>query len=309
MRALGALDLLAPLPDVIVALFALITQLGDAWFLFGALALLYWVGPRWVPDGRRLAATLIALAVAGLAVTLAFKTALALPRPAGASDPFVPTFIPVLFESVYLGAATSSGFGFPSGHAVASTVVYGGLALFSTLWTARKRYAFATAMIVIVSFSRLVLGVHFLVDVVVGAAVGLCVLVLVRALAVRDGRIRPDIAFGIAAVCSLCALAVTIRTGHGAEQVQGAIAVGSALGGVAGWRLVGERVAEAAPTSTPVAVGGLLVAGGLWIAAYVASFPLVVAIATSGAAVVLIVALPLVDLRLKKALDSETDAI
>jgi undecaprenyl-diphosphatase len=69
-------------------------------------------------------------------------------------------------------------YSFPSGHAMASTVFYGLLAIYA-LANARQRYAayFATAaavfMVALVSFSRVYLGLHYLTDVMAGIAEGI----------------------------------------------------------------------------------------------------------------------------------------
>jgi membrane-associated phospholipid phosphatase len=68
-------------------------------------------------------------------------------------------------------------YSFPSGHAMISTAAYGALAYlaWSRLRTSRDRIALATGTGVLVSlicFSRLYLGVHYLSDVLAGAAGG-----------------------------------------------------------------------------------------------------------------------------------------
>jgi membrane-associated phospholipid phosphatase len=72
---------------------------------------------------------------------------------------------------------------FPSGHAVASTVFYGALcALAFGRWRGRGprmlAVAGATAMVLLVTFSRVYLGAHYVSDVVAGVAVGTICLAL-----------------------------------------------------------------------------------------------------------------------------------
>jgi membrane-associated phospholipid phosphatase len=74
-------------------------------------------------------------------------------------------------------------YSFPSGHAMASTVFYGSLAIYASL-NARQRYAANVAiagavfMVALVSFSRIYLGLHYLSDVMGGIAEGVAWLAL-----------------------------------------------------------------------------------------------------------------------------------
>ena len=79
------------------------------------------------------------------------------------------------FDEPLLTLATYS---FPSGHAMAATVFYGVLACY--LWTRTRRAVArsgivlgASAMVSLVAFSRLYLGVHYLSDVMAAVAEGL----------------------------------------------------------------------------------------------------------------------------------------
>jgi undecaprenyl-diphosphatase len=72
---------------------------------------------------------------------------------------------------------------FPSGHAMASTVFYGLLAVYASV-NAGQRYAAcigiaaAVFMVALVSFSRIYLGLHYLSDVMAGIAEGIAWLAL-----------------------------------------------------------------------------------------------------------------------------------
>jgi len=83
---------------------------------------------------------------------------------------------PVALEPVFADIATGHGPGFPSGHALGTTMVWGGVALILDQGTRRARAAVAGTVVALVSLSRLVLGVHYAVDVVVGVALGLLAL-------------------------------------------------------------------------------------------------------------------------------------
>ncbi|MFT4884773.1 MAG: membrane-associated phospholipid phosphatase [Natronomonas sp.] len=175
-RGIGESELVAALPEFVVVLAALVTQLGDVWFLFGIVGLLYWFGetlPGPVAFGRRQGAFVLALAMGYRATATTLKESFAYPRPPNADVAPAIDLVPPLIDPLYAAAATGTGFGFPSGHAVGATVVYGGIAL---LIGTQRAYASAAALAVVVALSRVILGVHYLVDVTVGAAVGLAFL-------------------------------------------------------------------------------------------------------------------------------------
>src|SRR5215207_4190897 len=70
-----------------------------------------------------------------------------------------------------------TSYGFPSGHAMESLVLYGMLAYFAVLavrtWRARTAIVFGAALLVLsIGFSRMYLGVHYFSDVVAGFAAG-----------------------------------------------------------------------------------------------------------------------------------------
>ncbi len=216
-------------PAALDSLFVAITALGNPTVLTFGLAVLYWVGRR------RETATVVSYAFVAYGLVLALKEGLAIPRPP---------------EAVRVIAV--EGFGFPSGHAAAGAVVFGGLAVeYGWLDDPRKAGA-AAAVAAAVGLSRVVLGVHYLGDVVAGAALGVAVLAGVRA--VTGGDPRPG--FGLAAVAALPALAVT---GLSATALG---ILGSAVGGVAGATYL-DRVPRPA---SRVEVAVLVVAGVAFVA-------------------------------------------
>lgn len=80
-----------------------------------------------------------------------------------------------------------AGFSYPSGHSVSSACIYLSLAFIvaKSFESRRHRsfiYAFFSAIIAGVGFSRIFLGVHYFSDVVAGFAVGLACACLIRAL-------------------------------------------------------------------------------------------------------------------------------
>ncbi len=140
----------------LVTAFKLVTLAGNAVVL---TVLVFSIGLLLWRRGRANDAALIVFAFFGAeVVNAALKLVFHRPRP----------------ELAFLHLDTYS---FPSGHSTAVTAAYGALAFL--LWpaarTARRRVALAAAtvcLIVLVGFSRLYLGVHYLSDVLGGIALG-----------------------------------------------------------------------------------------------------------------------------------------
>ena len=244
------------LPESLVVVAALLTQLGDAWFLYLALGLLYWLGDRRLAaNPRRVGATLIAVGLGALAITIGLKSLFALGRPPGAAETTAPLWLPELLGGVYVDTATDGGFSFPSGHAIGATMVYGGLATFLDVGERRTRLRVAGVLIATVALTRVVLGVHYLVDVVAGVAVGVAGLLLFQRV-VRSGfRPHPDRAFFLAGGLGLVATVVAAAGGHGGEVLEASIALGGGLGGYAVWRVRGTETAPVGPAGTVLGLG------------------------------------------------------
>lgn len=130
-----------------------ITLFGDTWVLagLGLVVLLLLLGQHPATAWHWLAAVAFAFIVVFL-----LKHGLRVPRPQ---------------------ETLNSGWSFPSGHALHSTVIYGFLALLLTTPLGPPGrmlvYAFTTAVVALIGFSRLYLGVHWFSDVAAGWSVGL----------------------------------------------------------------------------------------------------------------------------------------
>ncbi|MDL5361158.1 phosphatase PAP2 family protein [Halalkalicoccus sp. NIPERK01] len=223
------------IPDSLAILVALLTQLGDVWFvtlLFLVLAVRY--------DGfdrdRIVAAG--GLVIGAIALVLLLKDVFALPRPDQPLVALEALWVP--FQLVYSLTAYASGYGFPSGHAVVSTATYLSLAAVLPVSTRRRRYAVATALIAVVGFCRIALGVHYLVDVLAGIALSAVFLLLAfRLLArYRSSGARRTVALGLGAALALAAVVVT--GAHVEALALFAVAIG--LFGLS-WRADRPRVA------------------------------------------------------------------
>lgn len=131
---------------------------GRALVLAAIVALV--VAALWRAGRTRTAVFLVVTSIGGGLVSSAVKVAVDRPRPV-------------------VDHPVSSAFGksFPSGHTLSSTVVYGAilLALWPVLRPAARSVAvvLTTVLVVAVGTSRLLLGVHFLSDVVGGFVLGL----------------------------------------------------------------------------------------------------------------------------------------
>ncbi|WP_338740140.1 phosphatase PAP2 family protein [Haloplanus salilacus] len=266
-RDVGEMAVVETFPEAVVDLFDLLTRLGDPVTLLLVVAAGYLLADHLGVSSTRMA-TALALALGGFAATLALKYAFALPRPPGAG---------------------TDGYGFPSGHALGATVVYGGLA---ALFDDRRLSAAAAALIVVVAASRVVIGVHYLVDVVVGVAVGLgYVAAGLRAgpgyspasvTAAETGR-----TFALAAVVGLVALAAAVVT----DTV---VAAAATAGGWIGWRVAGDRVVAAAGSTRRLVASVALLPGVVVVALLVldGGVTLPVAGGLAGGTVALVLAIP-----------------
>ncbi|GAB3668360.1 phosphatase PAP2 family protein [Halopiger thermotolerans] len=241
----------------VIVLFGLLTQLGDGWFLFLLGTTSYVADDELSRFGidRRRGLFILALILVAVALIAGLKAYFQLPRPphAGASESLaLPLGLDVLFERV----ATPDGYGFPSGHALGSTVVWGGLALVLDRGSLRKRVGIAGAVVLLVSVSRLVLGVHYLVDVVVGIGVGVLVLGVLYRLTGKGAE--PGRALLVAVGIGVAGLLVAVTF----ETVA---ALGGAVGAWAVWRAVADSTPAHPTTRRAVAAGALVLAAAAFL--------------------------------------------
>ncbi len=193
-------------PHEIALVFVVITAFGSPTILTVALSVLYWVDSR-----REEVAAVVGYGFVAFAAVVALKAWFALPRPP---------------EALWL--TPTEGYGFPSGHATAAVVIYGGLSLELELVKDYRRAAGVAVIVGLIAISRVVIGVHYLGDVLAGLALGTAVLLGSRLLARGD----PAFAFGLGALAALPAIALT----GGGETAVGIL--GACLGGVVGSRTI-----------------------------------------------------------------------
>lgn len=227
-RGIGEVETLAnTLPDWVVAMFGLITRLGDGAVVVMLLVFVYWF------HRRRSGAFAIGAILGALALTVVLKTAFGLPRPPSS-----------------LHAIPTDGYGFPSGHAIAATVAWGLLALVSEVDTQRRRVGVAVIVITLVAISRVVLGVHYGIDVVAGVVIGVAYLVVV----VRWGNDDPRRVFGLAIILAV----VGGMIGGGRDA---AVLFGAAFGGFVGWSISEIPVEAWGREGVGPAIGALAIIG------------------------------------------------
>lgn len=180
-RSVGGITFLRTLlPEAALSALAVLTWLGSVPIVVGLLAVVYWFG------ARNRGAFGLGVTLGAFSLTVALKSLFGFARPPTAEQ--------------LIGA---TGFGFPSGHAIASTVVWGYLAMTLDWGTRRQRFGVAALVVFVVVVSRVALGVHYVADVVAGVAIGVAYLLAVTRLE------SPELAFGVGVVASVAAVAAT----------------------------------------------------------------------------------------------------
>ncbi|MGE0305222.1 MAG: phosphatase PAP2 family protein [Acidimicrobiia bacterium] len=160
----------------IVDVMQAVTRLGDGWVVAAVVA----VGALVLHRERRRGATILVVSSAGSAVIVALtKQLVARPRPPTAD-----------------AAIAANGYAFPSGHAAQSIACYGALAVITFGLTHRRRTRLlaglgASTVALSLGVSRIVLGVHWLSDVLAGWTVATGWLSLVL-LGTRVRRLNPS---------------------------------------------------------------------------------------------------------------------
>ena len=172
-------------------MFLLITNLGSELGYIALLTLTYLLMPR---VGRQLGLWF----GVNVAINTAFKYGFNLPRPF--------TLEPDLASAA--AKATAGGPGLPSGHAQSAAFFWGVLGFYISkpaVWLV------CIAVALLVAFSRLYLGVHFLFDMLLGLALGIGVAFVATRLEV--GRVNGIVAIG--ALVTLSALSALLPEDYG----------------------------------------------------------------------------------------------
>ncbi|MFU8869800.1 phosphatase PAP2 family protein [Natronococcus sp.] len=220
------------LPRTVVEAFGILTTLGDGATLVAVAALLYWFGAA---EDRHDRAMVLAIAVTTLALVAGLKGILEVQRPLYGAQP------PLAFAP-----ETYPGWSTPSAHSMGAAAVYGALAAVMNVGTRRQRYAVAGALIVAIPFSRVVIGVHYVGDVILGALLGLGLVAV--ALRITSRSVTPMFALSLAVAVAAFALG---------SQEYTTMAIGASLGGLLAWSALENR--EADPLGASLLLLGLFV--------------------------------------------------
>lgn len=131
--------------------FYAVTQLGEELFYIVALAFVYW------SINKKLGRKLAIIVLTSLWINGFFKLLLKLPRP------------PEAVRKIEV-----SGYGFPSGHAQGSTSLWGYLSLkIRKYWL----YVISAVLVVLISYSRIYLQVHYVQDIIGGSVLGILTII------------------------------------------------------------------------------------------------------------------------------------
>lgn len=215
-RDIGITEILREtLPEWTIPVFESATYFGDLWVVLAVLGAVG-ITDLWRGITNEARSTLltdrtayfIGSVLGGLALIVIVKTTFALPRP--------PTRLHV---------TPRAGFGFPSGHTMAATILWGGFVIWGRLGSRRIRIVASSLLIGLVAVSRLALGVHYLVDVIASIGFGMGYLLIAR----RSTSHGPSLLFG--GVVGLGVIAIVVS---GASR-DGQLAFIGTIGAVLGW--------------------------------------------------------------------------
>lgn len=224
------------LPEFVLDFFAVVTQLGDGATVVALAIIFYWFGSE--SDWRK-RGMLMAIAVATLALSAGLKGILDVQRPLFAAQ--------AAGEPLAFAPDDYDGLSTPSAHAMGSAAIYGGLAIVMDIGKKWQRYLVAAFIIASVALSRVVIGVHYLGDVVLGVAIGLILVWFAVWVSTEEPRsILPVFLFAL--------LVAVISNPLGSEEFV-TMSIGASLGGLVTWWAIHDW--------TPDPIGGSIILFGI----------------------------------------------
>jgi membrane-associated phospholipid phosphatase len=269
-RGVGVFAELSAQTGVVLGGAGVVTQFGDPWFLLLTATLVYLLGTeRSLVAEPREGAFVLAVTFGAFSLIDLLKNVFLAPRPPGAGTVTVPVWLPSALAGSFRSITTGTGYAFPSGHALGTTAVFAALAYRLAVGSRRVRWSVATVAAALVAGSRIVLGVHFLVDVAVGALAGLSLF----AVAATVGRRDPLKVFVLAGVLGVLAVAASAAS-PGGEVWKAGQWLGGSIGAGAAWYAV--RPSHELDLRGTVAAGVPVAA--LWVGVYTTSPPLAVTV-------------------------------
>ena len=232
-----------PGDDLLETVALVITELGEDPAMILILAVAFWL-VDWdgipTPADRREIAALAGYVAAGVAVILIVKAFFSLPRPP---------------EEVWLVERDYDEYGFPSGHAFNAVLLYGGFVYVFDRWRRPAWLGVAFALVVAIAFSRVVLGFHYVGDIIFGATLGLVFLLAM------DRLCRRNPVYAFAGATALAVPALVLNPGESLAY----IALGAGIGGV----LAATRIDSLPPLSSRVEAAILVIGGFAFLIAVV----------------------------------------
>ena len=219
-------------------------------FLGSAVLIVPLAGWLYLRGDRRVTAPLLAAVALIYAAMTTSKALVASQRPA-VDPPVAVAELPLVLQPAYEHAALIETGSFPSGHALAVLGFWALLAVDTDVGTRARRYAAVAGVVAVVAASRVVLGAHYLGDVVGGFVLGAIVLGVV--LAVRSRATDPTaVLFGLAAVVATVGVLAGLVSSSAATDP--AVVAGGSLGALLGWRVTDGATSRPAADRLPTPV-------------------------------------------------------
>lgn len=176
------------LPVWAAVLLVLVSYLGSIYVIVPTAVLVYLRRTDWRT------ATWPGVVLGGYGLFVAVKPLTGIQRPGerGVESPLAGESLPVVIDHLHEFAVGFDTGSFPSGHAIAVTVLWGLIVADLDIGTRRQRLAVGVVWIAAVCFSRVALATHYIGDIVGGVVLGLAflgvALVLRQALNERPWR-------------------------------------------------------------------------------------------------------------------------
>ena len=290
-RGIGLFQGVSAQVGSVLTIAGLVTQFGDPWFLLLVATLVYLAGvERSLVEGLRGGAFVLGMTFSAFSLTDLLKNFFVAPRPPGADTATVPEWLPGALGGVFRSITTGTGYAFPSGHAIGTTAVVAALAYTLNVGSRTSRWAVGAVVVAAVTASRVVLGVHFLVDIVAGILAGLSLFAVAASVGTRE----PSRVFALGIGVGLLAV-IASAISPASEVWKAGQWFGASLGAGAAWYV--------ARPSLTLDFRGTVVAGvpiaALWIGIYVIAPPLVVTVVGTALAAATTIAAPTLVSRLR----------